>query len=291
MAGHKPLPAIVAVVAVSAVLAACLVAFPGCAQRAGPPTLTWLPGAPPAFTGTADAPRRLVTSAWPVAAGLWLFERTEGIDTGFWLWNERDGELKTIVGFIENARFRGVDGDGRLYFRAIGGDDTGHFRFPYTLSYDLATGQLERGALYLPLEEAVTFGKSWAWSQAIVGVAFEGNAVRLDFQPRPGEVLAGGHCLPRTEAAYDAGAGELVLLFRRVSVGPGVQGGTDILPPTGGAGAGSLVKKVIVEAVGEDLRVRVALSGASMYTAETTGRTGGEYASTISCQVTFRAGE
>ncbi len=271
------------------------------------------------FPGAPGYPKEAVSGQWEVAGGLWLLEITQGVDRDYVLWSKTagaggsgagtgagtgagagavasTGALKAIVSFVENAHFFKVE-DGRLLFTAIGGDDTGHFRFPYRLTYDLQTGTLQKSPLYLPLAQSESFGKAGGWAQALARVNVGVDTVGFDFNPRAGEVMAGGHTLPATTTSCDEKTKTMTFTFKNVILPLSMKDGqvftlrattNPTVSTTGAPGAQGKVREVRVAASGGDLKATVTLNGATEYTAETISLGGEGYSSTIRCEAAFR---
>lgn len=241
-------------------------------------------GLPPGFRGTADCPAWQVTRAWDLGGGRWLLEQRWVRDVLYRVWDTSTSGMEVVVGAAETARFNRLEA-GRAVFLARGGADCGAYRFPYLIVYDPREGRRWEEALYLPLGQPVTFGKAGAWAQLLVDVGFERDGVSLDFRPRPGIVLAGGHWLPETFSAYDADTGELVLTFRNVALGHGMTAG-QVLRPAGE----SAVKGVRFRAAGDDLEVRVEMNETApwKWKADIELLGGEGYASTVRCRLSFR---
>ncbi|HEY3315948.1 MAG TPA: hypothetical protein VGL40_11815 [Bacillota bacterium] len=48
----------------------------------------------------------------------------------------------------------------------------------------------------------VSFGKA-SWAQVVASSLVTADGFSVGFAPRPGQVLAGGHCLPQVGSTYD----------------------------------------------------------------------------------------
>lgn len=242
-------------------------------------------GLPPGFQGTADCPARQVTRAWDLGSGRWLLEQRWVRDVLYWVWDSSTSGIEVVVGAADTARFSRLE-EGKVVFLARGGSDCGAYRFPYLIVYDAREGRSREEALYLPLGQPVSFGRVGGWGQLLVDVSWETEGVSLDFRPRPGTVLAGGHWLPETSSAYDADTRELVLTFRKVALGHGIGAGQALRP----AGE-SPVRGVGLRPLGDDLEVKVQLkdSGAWKWKADIEMLGGEGYDSTVRCRLSFRA--
>ncbi|RJX17738.1 MAG: hypothetical protein C4570_07735 [Ammonifex sp.] len=96
-----------------------------------------------------------------------------------------------IIGFIENAKFEGVE-DGKIVFVAKGDGDCGDFSFPYRLVYDPESGvPARREALFIPAGQGVAFGTAGAWQQVLLLVEPRHTELAFGFKPQKGQVLAG----------------------------------------------------------------------------------------------------
>ena len=159
-------------------------------------------------------PQEEVSRSWDVGDGTILIERAVNRDIWFYLSGWHKDDPICIIFPDESAIFLSREKES-LFFLARGGYDTANYDFPYRLTFGLDTGNLEREAIYLPLTQAVAFGKG-SWKQDLVGLEIDNYKVIFDFIPREGEVLAGGQNRPLTTVNYLEDFGELVLRFYNV---------------------------------------------------------------------------
>lgn len=187
------------------------------------------------LTGIPDEklpfPRGQLKQVWEIDERYLLVEQESNQDNSFFLCDRSTGEVRCIVGFIENAEFEGAK-DGKLTFLAKGDGDCGDFSFPYRLVYDLGSGKLPwREPLFLPVRQGVAFGSTGAWKQELCGLRPAGSEFVFEFKPRTGQVLAGGHRKPLTTVNFKASSGELVFRFYNVEPAPGLVQGRGIPVP------------------------------------------------------------
>ncbi|MBC7104673.1 MAG: hypothetical protein H5T97_01890 [Firmicutes bacterium] len=184
--------------------------------------------------------------------------------------------------FVETARFDRFEGSCPV-FVARGGGDTAAYDFPYELVYDPGAKALARRPLWLLCDCRVEFGKG-SWRQVLAGVGFDAEGAWFDFRPREGEVLAGGHWLPEAVSSYDAGAGELVLVFRDAEAGSGV----GVERPLRSEEPGCPVGEVVLRLTGVGLETRLAVRAPALWRAEVLLLGGEQYSSTVRCRVLVR---
>ena len=132
---------------------------------------------------------------WRVESNLLLLEYVQARDYVYYLCDSATQEKRSIVNFIENARLEEITEE-EIIFIGKGGDDTGNYRFPYLLRYDLDSGELLEEKLYL--QRDVTFGAFGAWEHFLKDVKLANEALSLQFEVAEDQVLAGGHKTPLT---------------------------------------------------------------------------------------------
>ncbi|MCR4398358.1 MAG: hypothetical protein NUV93_05290 [Firmicutes bacterium] len=166
-------------------------------------------------------PKEELGRTWAVGPGLVLLEHVRGDDTAFFLYEAEARRVDCIVGVVESARFKGIEGE-EMVFMGRGGDDTQNFDFPYTLRYELHTGRTSREYAYLPLDQAVALGKN-GWRQVLSDVRLDDGAIVLDLTPAEGQVLAGAHNRPLTTVRRVEGKKAMLLTLYGVEPGERVK--------------------------------------------------------------------
>jgi hypothetical protein len=162
-------------------------------------------------------PKEQAFQSWEIDDKYILIEQVDNRDHSFFLYTMSSGDMKCIVDYIENATYKGQKRE-HISFIARDGADTDNFDFPYRLNYNLATGELLKNKIFLPLEQPVAFGK-YGWRQVLNKVQANGSEITFEFVPREDEVLAGGHNRPLTTIYTREESGELIIHFYSVEIG------------------------------------------------------------------------
>ncbi len=195
------------------VAAALFLLAAGCSGSPGEYTVD--PEGPlPLNPGDLPFPAEEAAQYWDLDEARTLIEWVDGGVRAYYLYDGAAGELNIIVGIAENALFECINGK-NLLFIARGGDETGNFDFPYSLCYQLTTGEITREKLRLPINTPTAFGKGTR--QVLQDLYFEGPYVVFEFAPDPETIMAGGSSFPMTTIRQHGAADTLILRFYSVS--------------------------------------------------------------------------
>lgn len=136
-----------------------------------------------------------IEKLWRVDSELLLLEYVRSRDYEYYLCDSAGGEKDRIVNLMENARLEEITEED-IIFIGKGGDDTGNYRFPYMLRYDMENAELSEEKLYL--QRDVVFGAFGAWEHVLNEIKLDHEELALQFEVAADQVLAGGHKTPLT---------------------------------------------------------------------------------------------
>ena len=136
-----------------------------------------------------------IERVWRVDSDFLLLEYVRSMDYVYYLCDINLQEKNHIIGFIENARLEEIKGK-KIVFIGKGGGDTGNYRFPYVLRYDISNDELSEEKLYL--QRDVVFGAFGAWEHILKDVKLDNEELSVQVEVAEDQVLAGGHKTPFT---------------------------------------------------------------------------------------------